>query len=70
MNAPLRIVAAAATAVRAIAISLVLAAALAACTEQGPPTFQGWIEANLIFVGPDESGRVEVLDKREGDKVE
>jgi HlyD family secretion protein len=52
------------------AIALVLAAALAACTEQGPPTFQGWIEANLIFVGPDESGRVEVLNKREGEMVE
>ena len=33
------------------------------------PTFQGWIEANLIFVGPDESGRVQTLSVREGDKV-
>jgi HlyD family secretion protein len=52
------------------AIALVLALGLAACNEQGPPTFQGWMEANLIFVGPDDAGRVEVLNKREGDKVE
>jgi HlyD family secretion protein len=56
----------------AAARSLVVIAALgvAACTDQEPPTFQGWIEANLIFVGPDEAGRVETLDVREGDKVE
>ncbi len=47
-----------------------LAGGLAACTEQGPPTFQGWVEAYLIFVGPDEAGRVEVLNAREGDKIE
>jgi HlyD family secretion protein len=34
-----------------------------------PPAFQGWIEANLIFVGPDETGRVEALPVREGDWV-
>src|SRR5215467_4132157 len=49
---------------------LALAAGLAACTDNGPPTFQGWIEANLIFVGPDEAGRVETLTVREGDKIE
>src|SRR5262249_25463140 len=31
--------------------------------------FQGWIEANLIFVGPDEAGRVDPLSAREGDTV-
>ncbi|MDC7785935.1 efflux RND transporter periplasmic adaptor subunit [Rhodoplanes sp. TEM] len=46
-----------------------LAAALAAC-DGAPKTYQGWIEANLIFVGPDEAGRVETLSVREGDKVE
>jgi HlyD family secretion protein len=30
---------------------------------------QGWIESQLIFVAPDETGRVEVLSVREGDKV-
>jgi HlyD family secretion protein len=49
---------------------LLLAGGLAACTDPVPPTFQGWIEANLIFVGPDEAGRVEALNVREGDKIE
>lgn len=31
--------------------------------------FQGWIEAYLIFVSPDETGRVETLSVREGDAV-
>ena len=31
--------------------------------------FQGWVEADLIFVGPDEAGRVETLSVREGDAV-
>ena len=43
--------------------------ALAGCNDT-EPKFQGWIEANLIFVGPDEAGRVETLAVREGDKVE
>ena len=28
---------------------------------------QGWVEADFVFVGPDEAGRVETLDVREGD---
>lgn len=43
---------------------------LAACSGNGDQTFQGWVEANLIFVGPDENGRIETLKVREGDKVE
>ena len=31
--------------------------------------FQGWVEAYLIFVSPDEMGRVETLSVREGDAV-
>ena len=31
---------------------------------------QGWVEAELIFVGPDETGRIETLTVREGDQVE
>ena len=34
------------------------------------PAFQGWVEAELIFVGPDETGRIETLTVREGDQVE
>ncbi len=33
-------------------------------------TFQGWVEAELIFVGPDETGRIETLNVRQGDQVE
>lgn len=51
----------------AAALSVLLA--LAACND-GPRPFQGWIEANLIFVGPDEAGRVMTLSVREGDQVE
>lgn len=32
--------------------------------------FQGWVEAYLIFISPDETGRVETLAVREGDAVE
>lgn len=42
---------------------------LAGCNDSREPTFQGWIEANLIFVGPDEAGRIETLSVREGDQV-
>ena len=31
---------------------------------------QGWVEAEMVFVSPDEQGRVETLKVREGDRVE
>lgn len=34
------------------------------------PRYQGWVEADLVFVGPDDAGRVEMLSVREGDTVE
>ena len=43
---------------------------LAACAKNSEPTYQGWIEANLIFVSPDETGRIETQPVREGDRVE
>lgn len=43
--------------------------ALAACTPS-EISYQGWIEANLIFVAPDEAGRVQTLAVREGDHVD
>jgi len=46
-----------------------LAAALAGCKEKRDPGFQGWVEADMIFVSPDESGRVIKLNVREGDEV-
>ena len=59
---------------RAALVACVLALGVAmlglgGCDQAAKP-YQGWIEANLIFVGPDEAGRVETLNVREGDKVE
>ena len=54
---------------RAIAIALALTAVLAGCNERKDPGFQGWVEADMIFVSPDESGRVTKLNVREGDEV-
>lgn len=50
-------------------IAFTAALALAACGDSNTQSFQGWIEADLIFVGPDENGRIEVLKIREGDTV-
>jgi HlyD family secretion protein len=52
-----------------ILAALVLAATLAGCNERRDPGFQGWVEADMIFVSPDEAGRVTKLSVREGDEV-
>ncbi len=52
-----------------ILVALVLTAVLAGCQERRDPGFQGWVEADMIFVSPDESGRVTKLNVREGDEV-
>jgi HlyD family secretion protein len=52
-----------------ILAALALAAVLTGCNERKDPGFQGWVEADMIFVSPDESGRVTKLDVREGDEV-
>ena len=50
--------------------ALVLASlALASCGKNDEHTLQGWVEAELVFVSPDEQGRVETLNVREGDQV-
>ena len=46
-----------------------VAVLLAGCGKSNDPGYQGWVEADLIFVSPDESGRVTRLDVREGDDV-
>jgi HlyD family secretion protein len=51
------------------ALALALAVMLAGCNEHRDPGFQGWVEADMIFVSPDESGRVTNLRVREGDEV-
>jgi HlyD family secretion protein len=48
---------------------LAVALLLAGCDQAKDPAFQGWIEADLIFVAPDEAGRVETLSVQEGDQV-
>ena len=44
--------------------------ALAGCGDNNDYVLQGWVEAELIFVSPDEQGRVETLKVREGDRVQ
>ena len=53
-----------------VALLSVALLALAACAKTNDPGYQGWVEADLIFVSPDEVGRVETLSVREGDTVE
>src|SRR5437868_8153940 len=56
------------TTIRLLA-ALALAVTLAGCNDKRDPGFQGWVEADMIFVSPDESGRVTKLAVREGDEV-
>jgi HlyD family secretion protein len=55
---------------RSTAAALLLVLALSGCDADKDPAFQGWVEADLIFVSPDETGRVETLSVREGDHIE
>jgi len=55
---------------RRVALALIAICLLAACDNAKMPTFQGWVEAELIFVGPDETGRIQTLAVRQGDQVE
>jgi len=50
-------------------VALLLTLALAACQNGDNTHVQGWIEADLVFVGPDEAGRVETLSVNEGDTI-
>ena len=56
------------TSLRVLA-ALALAAMLGGCDEHRDPGYQGWVEADMIFVSPDETGRVTKLNVREGDEV-
>jgi HlyD family secretion protein len=51
-------------------LAIALLALLAGCDKGKEPILQGWVEAELIFVGPDETGRIETLSVREGDHAE
>jgi HlyD family secretion protein len=52
-----------------VTVAVIAAASLAGCNNSRDPGFQGWVEADMIFVSPDETGRVTKLDVREGDEV-
>jgi HlyD family secretion protein len=55
---------------RALPALALAALVLAGCGVTDHAGFQGWVEAEMLFVGPDDPGRVETLAVREGDKVE
>lgn len=55
--------------VHRLMLALALALPLAGCGNGGERAFQGWVEAELIFVSPDEAGRVEQLAVAQGDPV-
>ena len=42
---------------------------LTACGQAKEASYQGWVEADLIFISPDEAGRVVRQNFREGDQV-
>ena len=53
----------------ALAAAMLAALALAGCNESNGNALQGWVEADFVFVSPDEQGRVEQLKVHEGDHV-
>jgi HlyD family secretion protein len=55
---------------RHAALTLAIALGLAGCDPAKTATYQGWMEADLIFVAPDEVGRVQTLSVKEGDQAE
>lgn len=55
--------------VRRIAILGITLLTLAGCSKREDHGYQGWVEADLIFVSPDEAGRVDTLSVREGESV-
>lgn len=54
---------------RVILMLAVFPLLLSACDDADKRALQGWVEADMIFVSPDEQGRIETLNVREGDKV-
>jgi HlyD family secretion protein len=58
------------TKIGGVAAMVLASVALAGCGKSDEHMLQGWVEAELVFVSPDEQGRVENLKVREGDRVE
>lgn len=52
-----------------LAVPLVAVLALAGCGESQPRTFSGYMEGDLLYIGPQEAGRVTRLDVQEGTRV-
>jgi HlyD family secretion protein len=50
-------------------IVIVAVIAIPAWNTDRETVVQGWVEADLVFVSPDESGRIETLAVREGDHI-
>jgi HlyD family secretion protein len=55
---------------RSLSALALAALLLAGCSVSNGAGVQGWVEAEMLFVGPDNPGRVETLAVREGDTVE
>lgn len=55
--------------VKHAALAVFVALVLAGCDNGKERKLQGWVEADMVFVSPDEQGRVEVLKVSEGDQV-
>lgn len=55
---------------RASLFGVLFVALLAGGCQEKPKTHQGWVEADLVFVGPDEAGRIQTLAVSQGDRVE
>ena len=53
-----------------VVIAAVSVVVLPTWHDASEPAYQGWIEADFVYVGPDEAGRVATLSVREGDHVE
>jgi HlyD family secretion protein len=52
-----------------VIVAVLVGLMLVGCSKPNDRAMQGWVEAELIFVSPDEQGRVENLKVREGDHV-
>lgn len=50
-------------------LAVLIACGLAGCNDPPQRSFQGWVEADFVFVAPDEAGRLETLGVREGESV-
>ena len=48
-------------------LAAVAVLALPSCNSAGEADYQGWVEADFVFVSPDEAGRIETMTVREGD---